>query len=205
MSADRDESGKKKTHRFGGDWTSAKLEVLKGYLKSYTTALKNKPSPDRPFRKAYIDAFAGTGYREARRTESDDESLLFPDLAEEEPQTLLDGSARLALKTEPRFDKYIFIECIRKRCEELEALKQEFSDLSDDVEIRQGEANQEIQDLCSKDWSLHRAVLFLEPYGRYYDLIAMTDWMDVNFDDRYCNPDNFHLCYRWLKEQQENV
>lgn len=56
-----------KGHRFGGDWTTAKLEVLAGYLRSYTTALKDKPTQERPFRKGYIDAFAGTGYRDTRR------------------------------------------------------------------------------------------------------------------------------------------
>jgi hypothetical protein len=50
-----------KAHRFGGDWTTQKLDVLAKYLCSYTTALKHKPSQSRPFRKAYIDAFAGTG------------------------------------------------------------------------------------------------------------------------------------------------
>lgn len=177
MSSDR----KKDPHRFGGDWTSTKLKVLSGYLRSYTTALKNTP-----FRKIYIDAFAGTGYREARRTDSQDQSLLFPDLVEEEPQKLLDGSARLALKTEPRFDKYIFIECIGKRCEELETLRLEFSDLSNDVEIRQGDANQEIQDICRKsiDWNSHRAVLFLDPYGMQVEwatieAIAKTKAIDL--------------------------
>ena len=38
------------------------------------------------------------------------QSLLFPDLAGEAPQRLLDGSARIALQTEPRFDSDIFIE-----------------------------------------------------------------------------------------------
>jgi three-Cys-motif partner protein len=56
-----------KSHRFGGEWTTAKLEVLAGYLKSYTTALKDKPTAERSFRKGYIDAFAGTGYRDANR------------------------------------------------------------------------------------------------------------------------------------------
>jgi three-Cys-motif partner protein len=95
-------------HRFGGAWTTAKLDVLAKYLASYTAALHEKLSKGRPFRKAYIDACAGTGYRDAKR---DDESgkpsqePLFPDLAKKEPQALLDGSARLALKTEPRFDR----------------------------------------------------------------------------------------------------
>ena len=76
---------------FGGDWTSAKLQVLAAYLKSYTTALKNQP-----FTTGYIDAFAGSGYRDARRKDSNESSsqgLLFPDLAEPEPQDLLEGSA----------------------------------------------------------------------------------------------------------------
>src|SRR5262245_36479769 len=99
-----------KGHRFGGEWTSAKLDVLAKYLARYTTALKDKPTKDKPFRKAYIDAFAGTGYRDARRAEPGSASLLFSDLAEPEPQALLDGSARLALKTQPRFDRYVFVE-----------------------------------------------------------------------------------------------
>ncbi len=52
------------THQFGGDWTDRKLEVLAKYLQRYTTALKNTP-----LHKIYIDAFAGTGYREPQRTE----------------------------------------------------------------------------------------------------------------------------------------
>jgi three-Cys-motif partner protein len=100
-------SGTEKGHRFGGDWTMAKLNVVVAYLTNYTTALRDRPSKMRPFRKAYIDAFAGTGYRDVRQEENaETQPLLFPDLAEREPQELLDGSARLALQTTPRFDKY---------------------------------------------------------------------------------------------------
>lgn len=153
-------------HRFGGDWTAAKLAVLAGYLKSYTTALKNQP-----FRKAYIDAFAGSGVWTHR---DDDEStisqtfsqtLLFPELNETEPQELLDGSAQIALKTEPHFDTYIFIERSAKRCDQLEELKQQFSHLAARIRIQCGDANQAIQQLCRKKWRSSRAVLFLDPYG----------------------------------------
>ena len=111
--------------------------------------------------KAYIDAFAGTGYREARqddRTENGAQTLLLPDLAGAEPQALLDGSARLALKTDPRFDRYIFIERSAERCAQLELLREEFPALAADIQIRRGDANAEIRDLCAKDWSSHRAV-----------------------------------------------
>jgi three-Cys-motif partner protein len=157
MESDND---REKAHKFGGDWTTDKLEVLREYLKSYTTALSKQR-----FRKAYVDAFAGTGYRDARRSDPEDSNLLFPDLVKDEPQALLDGSARLALKTEPRFNKYIFIEKDEKRCAALEALRQEFPDKADDIDVRHEDANQEIQDLCKKNWSKHRAVLFLDPYG----------------------------------------
>jgi three-Cys-motif partner protein len=160
--------GKGKVHRFGGDWTTAKLNVIAQYLNSYTSALKEKPSPEHPFHKAFIDAFAGTGYRQARRDDrsiDDPSRLLFPDLASAEPQSLLDGSARLALQTNPRFDKYIFVEKDVDRCGHLEELKIEFPDLAADIEIRQGNANAEIQKICQKDWRSHRAVLFLDPYG----------------------------------------
>lgn len=146
-------------HRFGGNWTDTKLELLERYLHGYTTALQNKP-----FRIAYIDTFAGTGYRTLSR-EDRPEELLFPDLAEAEPQELLDGSARIALKTTPRFHKYIFIEKSKQRCEQLQQLKAQFPDLSQDIIIKKAEANSYIRELCAKDWSDRRAVMFLDPYG----------------------------------------
>ena len=46
------------SHLFGGDWTAEKLERVRKYLVAYATIMKEKR-----FRFAYIDAFAGTGYR----------------------------------------------------------------------------------------------------------------------------------------------
>lgn len=181
-------TSKGSAHRFGGDWTDAKLDVLAKYLKSYTTALEGKPTPEQPFRKAYIDAFAGTGTRTARESESSgaSETLLFPDLAEAAPQKLLDGSAKLALQVEPRFDKYIFIERSPERCHQLEGLKTEFPALKDDIDVRQGEANEVIQKLCAdpSKWKSRRAVLFLDPYGmqvewKTIEAVAATKAIDL--------------------------
>lgn len=177
-----------KGHQFGGDWTTRKLEVLAGYLQSYTTALKDKPTAANPFHKAFIDAFAGTGYRDIRREDetASVQSLLFPDLAEKEPQELLDGSARLALQTEPAFDRYIFVERSPARCAHLEGLKSEFPERADRIDIQQGDANERIQALCGsdKDWRSRRAVLFLDPYGMQVDwktieAIASTKAIDL--------------------------
>lgn len=175
-----------RSHGFGGAWTERKLKVLAGYLAAYTTALKNKPTARNPFRKAFIDAFAGTGYRDAHREEagSSQAHLLFPDLAEEAPQELLEGSATIALRTEPPFDSYIFIERDPARCAALERLKDEFPDRADKIHVRQGDANEEIQELCEKNWFSRRAVLFLDPYGMQVDwktieAIAATKAIDL--------------------------
>ena len=151
--------GRGKEHRFGGSWTEIKLELLRDYLAAYTIALKNQP-----FTKGYIDAFAGTGYR-TLGAEAQDPGPLFPDLAGDEAQGLLDGSARLALKVDPVFDKYVFIDKSAERCRILEGLREEFSHLADRITVRQGDANVEIRGLCGKNWKAHRAVLFLDPYG----------------------------------------
>lgn len=176
---------KEQVHQFGGDWTTAKLRVIKGYLQAYTIALRDKPTPANPFRKGYIDAFAGTGYREERRESADDsQNLLFPDLADSEPQKLLEGSARIALSIEPRFDKYIFIEKSKKRCHQLDQMKNEFPDLANDILVKHGDANNEIQEICDLNWESHRAVLLLDPYGMQVDwktieAIAETKAIDL--------------------------
>lgn len=169
-------------HQFGGDWTAAKLDVLAGYLEAYTTALKRTP-----FKLGYIDAFAGTGYREAKGSSEEvqsEQSLLFPDLAQPEPQELLEGSALRALKTEPRFDRYIFIERSAGRCSQLEQLRQDFPQLAREIIVRKGEANEEIREMCRHNWSAHRAVLFLDPYGmqvewKTIEAVASTKAIDL--------------------------
>lgn len=178
-------------HRFGGAWTTQKLEILERYLNAYLDALKKQP-----FRTAYIDAFAGTGYRTPRRERGEEpsEGLLFPDLADDQPQGLLDGSARIALKargsgsdeTAPRFNRFIFIEHDAKRCAELEKLKRdsEFSAFAEDIIVKHGEANAEIQALCARKWNGRRAVLFLDPYGmqvewKTIEAIARTKAIDL--------------------------
>lgn len=61
----------------------------------------------------------------------------------------------------------IFIERSAERCSHLDGLKSAFPDRADRIDVQQGDANEQIRALCAKnkDWSSHRAVLFLDPYG----------------------------------------
>lgn len=109
---------------FGGDWTTEKLEHIRKYLVAYATIMNKQK-----FRFAYIDAFAGTGYRTVERDDEDQTSLLLPELADDEAIKFIDGSARIALGVRPRFTKYIFVERIRGHTLELEKLRAEFPEV----------------------------------------------------------------------------
>ena len=169
-------------HRFGGDWTEQKLECVRKYLHAYTTIMNKQQ-----FQYAYIDAFAGTGYREMENDEDTDE-LMFPDLVSPEVVGFHDGSARNALEVEPSFMKYVFIEKNINRYAELEELKKEFllkGEFSESViECVHGDANEYLKDLCRKNWKSHRALVFLDPYGmqvewKTIESIARTQAIDL--------------------------
>lgn len=143
---------------FGGSWTERKLTVLRKYLELYSRALRHSPSKERPFRRVYIDAFAGTGVRHAKRLAS----LPLFDLPELDAVTK--GSARLALELEPPFDCYYLIELARNRASKLIALKTEFPTRS--IEVINDDSNRAVTSLCeSLDWRHTRGVVFLDPYG----------------------------------------
>jgi three-Cys-motif partner protein len=173
-------------HPFGGAWTELKLRAIGDYLAFYTKALQHRPSPETPFHKWYIDAFAGTGERTEERTVGG--------LHEGQPtrreRFQLEGSARRALKVEPSFQHYVFIEANQRRFRALQKLGHEFPDR--DIHCLCGDANVELQKLfASAPWmrgsaqaSLQRAVAFLDPYGMNvrWDtlrLLAETKRVDV--------------------------
>ncbi|MFT3785160.1 MAG: three-Cys-motif partner protein TcmP [Tepidisphaeraceae bacterium] len=158
---------------FGGDWTERKLDALDRYLKAYSTALSKAP-----FKRVYIDAFAGTGYREQRLASVETTSSIFDDevaqIASPEQQRFLDGSAKIALRVQPPFHQFVFIEQDAAKVTELEKLKTEFATHANAIDIRTGDANQTLQNLCrSWDKPGSRGVLFLDPFG------MQADWSTV--------------------------
>jgi three-Cys-motif partner protein len=138
---------------FGGAWTERKLDVVRRYLELYTKALKNQP-----FRRIYIDAFAGTGYRTRKPT------IGLPLLDPADMDNVAKGSARLALEVDPPFDRYVLIELARQRVGELASLQTDYP--ARKIEIVRAGANDAIANLCSTtNWRQTRGVVFLDPYG----------------------------------------
>jgi three-Cys-motif partner protein len=161
MSPER-ERGPVDPHRFGGDWTEKKLAALAGYLRMYTTALKHQH-----FETWYVDAFAGTGYRHLVRPESGEVTGLLP--GTDPVDLVLDGSARIALRTVPPFDRFVFIEQSAARCAQLDALRIDSGFDRNRVVVLRSEANDCLRAILRTDWRHRRAVLFLDPYGLQVD------------------------------------
>lgn len=146
-----------KQHKFGGSWTQQKLDILKKYLKAYSTIM-NKQA----FKFAYIDAFAGTGYR---KSQTEPEDTLDLENIINDKEEFIKGSAKIALEVDPEFQKYIFIEKDKISSKELENLKEDFPDKKDKIKIVNADANTYIKKICNMSWEQHRAMMFLDPYG----------------------------------------
>lgn len=164
---------------FGGDWTEEKLGILKKYLNAYNTALKKQP-----FKRVYIDAFAGTGYRQQRKEQYKFQGF-FEELEQEESRQFLKGSAKLALEANPSFNEYIFIESDKNKIDELEKLGEEHPEKASKIKIERRDSNEFIQNYCDKeDWANTRAVLFLDPFATEVEwptieAVARTQCIDV--------------------------
>lgn len=149
-----------KPPNFGGSWTEDKLERVRRYLEAYMKILRNYPQ----LVPTYVDAFAGTGYRDRSPSEDGDQLPLIEfDHAETQ---FIEGSASLALGIEHPFTRYVFVEQSRKRAEELEDLRRRFEHLKDRIDIVPEDANTYLQNWCMReDWTTCRAVVFLDPFG----------------------------------------
>jgi three-Cys-motif partner protein len=85
-----------------------------------------------------------------------------------EPQVVsMPGSARLAMKVTPPFDRYYFIEKNEDHCAALRRIAADFADRS--IECHCADANPLIQRIC-RETAWHgrirtRGVAFLDPYG----------------------------------------
>lgn len=145
-----------KAQRFGSAHTEKKLRLVAHYLDRFVTALKYQP-----FQKLYVDAFAGTGDWAWQAVPGNERGLGLIDA-----DLIAKGSARRALEVNPPFDRYVFIEKSRRKSRGLQDLREEFPALSGRVEIFTKDANQALQELCSReDWKNTRAVVFLDPFG----------------------------------------
>lgn len=154
--------------QFGGDWTILKLNSVSGYYDAYTTALKWKPSKERPFRLVYIDAFAGTGYVNLKSGHLAGQSV--------------EGSAIRALRVDNKsFDELILIESDFEKKKNLEETINEFDR---NIRVISGDANDIVPEICGNLGDYDRAVILFDPFStslhwKTLEAVAATRHCDV--------------------------
>lgn len=203
--------GRSAKQSFGGDWTETKLAALREYLVRYTAALSSQP-----FILEYIDAFAGTGYREQREYQHEDGTSLFKTSGDDGTDEYFDGSARIALQIPRPFDRYTFVELSAEKAEELKSLKHQFPKLSDRISIETKDANSYLVARATENWRAKgaRAVVFVDPFGMQVEWetiasLAKTEAIDlwllfpVNAINRLLSKEGVR--YRSWKERLDKV
>jgi three-Cys-motif partner protein len=145
-------------HRFGGSHTDDKTGRVRDYLPAFNIALKKQG-----FRRVYIEGCAGSG----ERTETWPATPLLDGEAAAPQVVSVPGSARLAMKATPPFDRYYFIEKDENHCAALRRVAADFPDRW--IECHCADANLLIQRICRETpWHGRvgtRGVAFLDPYG----------------------------------------
>lgn len=167
----------KPQHPFGGRWTEQKLEILEKYLRAWLNIF-HRNEKAKFFKKVYVDAFAGTGYRnEASGHQEND--LFQPDVAAEN-ETFLSGSVERVMQLDPGFDEYVFVDAKKQHTGAL-------AEYSEDprVTVACADANHFLCEWVKRqDWRTTRAVVFLDPYGMQVDwetleALARTQAVDL--------------------------
>ena len=178
-------------HSFGGAWTEEKLERLRKYLPAYLKIMHGNPRARHYFQTMYVDAFAGTGYRQPKKLGDmvkapafDELNMIDEALSASETQSFLEGSAKIALDLEPAFDHYLFIDTKISHVRDLEQLRLQYRNAPFQIDIRRGDANIELQRMCrDTDWRQQRAVVFLDSYG------MAVDWATIEALGTYAKVD----------------
>jgi len=167
---------------FGGlNSTGVKLDIIREYISMYqkTVGKMNWANTH------YIDAFAGTGQIPLASVST--EGTFWADDADDEnsefAQNFIKGSTQIALEITPPFSKFTFIEKDKAKQQELKTLLDDHP-LSNRINIRLGDANEEVRALCSSLRSGDRCVVFLDPFGSQVEwetieAIAQTEVIDM--------------------------
>ena len=169
-----------------GIWSEVKLAIIKEYASAYSTILEG-PAPSKIYslKWLYIDAYAGPGLHLSKRTGE-----------------VVDGSPSIALKTNPPFFEYHFIDTDLRRADQLRGIAGD----RNDVFVYTEDCNKVLlRDVFprAKHRDYRRALLLLDPYNinltwevieaagqmRSVDVFLNFMIMDINRNALTRNPD----------------
>jgi three-Cys-motif partner protein len=136
-------------NRFGGDWTSQKIEIVVEYTQAYLQIMESRSY----WKLLYFDGFAGSG---TICQESDTGT------------NVIEGAAKRILAiNEPRsFDTYYFVEKTKTKAQELrEMIDRDFFDKKPISHVAEEDCNEKLKDMAN----------FLNGRGKAYKVLAFID------------------------------
>lgn len=151
--------------KFGGTWTTKKLDAFINYVKAYTRIL-NKIKGKYGWKTIYFDGFAGYGEREIEDKKG---SSTPRGLFDEECKIYQGSVARvLNLPEENQFDFYYFIDTNKDYIDELNEIKEKLPDnIKSRVIIKNDDCNKQLILLSKaiKKGKNYASLVFLDPFG----------------------------------------
>jgi three-Cys-motif partner protein len=164
-----------------GYWSELKLEIVEKYGAAYTKAFANA----RNLKKYYIDGFSGAGVHVSKKTKAP-----------------VEGSPARALKVQPPFDGFCFIDLNADKAEYLRAL----CGARPEVDIHTGDSNEYLTQKvlpAIQYEKFTRALCLLDPYAlqldwdvilqagqsRAVDMFLNFPVMDMNRNAIWKNPE----------------
>ena len=134
-----------------GYWSEIKIEIVEKYAAAYSRILASQSGLEH----IYIDAFCGAGVHRSRRSGD-----------------LVAGSPAVALRIDPPFKEYHFIDLDRGKTEELESVIRAAACDPDAVHVYTADCNEVLLSSVfprARYEDYRRALCLLDPYGLHLD------------------------------------
>lgn len=166
-----------------GSWSELKLEIIEQYGAAYTKAFAKWPN----LKKYYIDGFSGAGMHVAKKTKAP-----------------IEGSPSRALKVQPPFDGYCFIDLNADKTKYLRGL----CGNRRNVDIHTGDSNKYLTEtvLPSIQYKkFTRALCLLDPYGLHLDWEVMLQAGQSKAVDMFLNFPVMDMNRNAIWHELENV
>ncbi len=151
-----------------GYWSEIKLDIIRDYAKEYSTIFSAEKQ-SRRFHHVYIDAFAGAGVHLSKSTGE-----------------TIEGSPVIAVKTEPPFKEYHFIELDGPRVGNLHSI---FGQRAD-IHIHHGDCNEVMLKKVlpkARYEDFRRGLCLLDPYGLHLDWEVIRKAGEMKSIDMFLN------------------
>lgn len=144
-------------NKFGGDWTTQKIDIITSYAKAYLTVMKDR----KYFKLIYFDGFAGSG-----------------EITSENEQNIEGAALRILSIKEPRtFDIYYFVELDKRFANNLEkTIKEKFPEtnsfvVSEDCNVKLSSLTQYLK----------------KPENKYHKVLAFMTRKECKYNGNLLN------------------